>query len=145
MFISGTGIGDPEPLVVKPKVAWKMLGCGNTHGYELLELGELDSYLDGRSRKITVESLHRLIARRLAAAKSSKSPAQGSPPASSGKDATDWSGNNHSAALAQVHPTLSGAAERSPKPNLRIHSTTNRPLHRQRGQKSSAQGVHGPG
>jgi hypothetical protein len=55
------------PLVVKPKLAWRMLGCGNTHGYELLAAGELDSFLDGRGRKITVESIHRYIARRLAA------------------------------------------------------------------------------
>ena len=34
---------DIEPLVVKAKVAWKMLGCGNTRGYELLASGELDS------------------------------------------------------------------------------------------------------
>jgi hypothetical protein len=52
-------------LVVKPKVAWKMLACSNTHGYELLNAGELDSFLDGRSRKITVESIHDYIARRL--------------------------------------------------------------------------------
>ena len=26
-------VNDPEPLVVKPKVAWKMLACSNTHGY----------------------------------------------------------------------------------------------------------------
>ncbi len=64
MFIGNTGLG--EPLVVKPKVAWKMLACSNTRGYELLAAGELDSFLDGRSRKITVESIHRYIARRLA-------------------------------------------------------------------------------
>lgn len=29
------------PLLVKPKVAWKMLSCGNTRGYELLAAGEL--------------------------------------------------------------------------------------------------------
>jgi hypothetical protein len=56
-----------EPLVVKPKLAWVMLCCGNTRGYELLAAGELDSYLDGRSRKITVDSIHEYIARRLAA------------------------------------------------------------------------------
>jgi hypothetical protein len=44
------------PLLVKPKVAWKMLACGNMRGYELLAAGELDSFLDGHSRKITVES-----------------------------------------------------------------------------------------
>jgi hypothetical protein len=40
-----------EPLVVKPKVAWKLLSCGNTKGYELLQSGELESFLDGGSRK----------------------------------------------------------------------------------------------
>jgi excisionase family DNA binding protein len=54
-----------EPLLVKPKIAWKMLACGNTKGYELLAAGELDSFRDGRSRKITVESIHRYIQRRL--------------------------------------------------------------------------------
>jgi hypothetical protein len=53
------------PLVVKPKTAWKMLACSNTRGYELLAAGELISFLDGRSRKITVESIRRYILRRL--------------------------------------------------------------------------------
>ncbi len=70
------GPNDPAPLVVKPKAAWKMLACSNTRGYELLAAGELDSFLDGRSRKITVESIHRLIARRLAAAKNEAGVAQ---------------------------------------------------------------------
>jgi excisionase family DNA binding protein len=61
---------DAEPLVVKPKVAWTMLGCGNTRGYELLAAGELDSYKDGRSRKITVASIKGYVARQLAAARS---------------------------------------------------------------------------
>ena len=58
-----------EPLVVKPKVAWKLLACSNNRGYELIAAGELESFRDGRSRKITVASIHRLIARRLAAEK----------------------------------------------------------------------------
>jgi excisionase family DNA binding protein len=61
---------DVAPLVVKPKVAWKMLGCGNTRGYELLATGELESYKDGRSRKITVASINAFVARQLAAASS---------------------------------------------------------------------------
>ena len=60
-------ISDLDPLVVKPKVAWKMLACGNTRGYELLAAGELESYKEGRSRKITVASIKALVARRLAA------------------------------------------------------------------------------
>ena len=57
---------DLDPLVVKPKAAWKMLACGNTRGYELLAAGELESYKEGRSRKITVASIKALVARRLA-------------------------------------------------------------------------------
>jgi hypothetical protein len=45
-----------------------MLNCGNTRLYELLTAGELDSFLDGRSRKITVDSIRRYIARQLAQA-----------------------------------------------------------------------------
>jgi hypothetical protein len=71
MSIRSTGLSDWEsaPLVVKPKIAWKMLACSNTRGYELIAAGELDSFLDGRSRKITVESIRRYIARRLAPSK----------------------------------------------------------------------------
>jgi hypothetical protein len=60
-------------LIVKPKVAWKMLACSNTRGYELIAAGELDSFLDGRSRKITVNSIRRYIAQRLAPANNSVS------------------------------------------------------------------------
>jgi hypothetical protein len=60
------GGDDLDPLVVKPKVAWRMLACSNTKGYELLAAGELESYKEGRSRKITVASIKALIARRLA-------------------------------------------------------------------------------
>jgi hypothetical protein len=59
-------VNDLDPLVVKPKVAWKMLSCSNTQGYELLAAGELESYKEGRSRKITVASIKALVARRLA-------------------------------------------------------------------------------
>src|SRR5215472_4093607 len=67
MPVSGAP-GDLEPLVVKPKIAWKMLQCSNTRGYELLAAGELDSFLDGCSRKITVDSIRRYIARHLESA-----------------------------------------------------------------------------
>ena len=61
-------VSDLEPFLVKPRAAWQLLGCGNTHGYRLLATGELESFLDGRSRKITVESIRAYIARRLALA-----------------------------------------------------------------------------
>jgi hypothetical protein len=45
-----------------------MLGCGNTRGYELLNSGELVSFLDGRARKILVSSINDFIERKLGAA-----------------------------------------------------------------------------
>jgi len=53
-------------LIVKPSTAWRMLSVSNTRGYQLLAKGELESFRDGRSRKITVASIHRYIARHLA-------------------------------------------------------------------------------
>src|SRR5262249_23422067 len=47
----GLPLHEIEPLAVSPRVAWHLLGCGNTHGYELLDAGELESYRDGRSRR----------------------------------------------------------------------------------------------
>jgi hypothetical protein len=58
----------PEPLAVRPKIAWQMLGCGHSHGYALLERDELDSYTDGVARWVTTDSIRRYIARRLAKA-----------------------------------------------------------------------------
>jgi excisionase family DNA binding protein len=58
-----------EALVVSPHQTGVMLSCGRTRVYELLEAGELDSFRDGRARKITVASIHRYIERRLAAEK----------------------------------------------------------------------------
>jgi excisionase family DNA binding protein len=57
---------DPQPLVVRPRVAWRLLDCGNAYGYRLIAAGELESYRDGRARKITVKSIHHYIMRRLA-------------------------------------------------------------------------------
>jgi len=59
-------IHKPEVLLVKPREAWRLLGCSNTHGYSLLKAGELDSFRDGRCRKIPMESIRRFIARKLA-------------------------------------------------------------------------------
>ena len=67
MSIHSIGLGDFERLVVSPRRARHMLDCGNTRLYELLKNQELESYLDGRSRKITVELIHRYITRQLAA------------------------------------------------------------------------------
>ena len=66
MSVSSTTPADVGPLVVKPKVAWQMLSCSNTRGYELLNTGELVSFKDGKSRKITVASIKDYITRRTA-------------------------------------------------------------------------------
>ena len=74
MSIYSTGPGEAEPLVVKPKIAWRLLACSNTRGYELLSAGELESFLDGRSCKILVVSINRYIARRLAGEREAATP-----------------------------------------------------------------------
>jgi hypothetical protein len=62
------------PLAVPTRVAWEMLGISNAYGYKLLADGELDSYLEGRVRKVVVASLHAYMERKLAAAKKDKGP-----------------------------------------------------------------------
>ena len=62
---SASSGGDGGLLLAKPRTACRMLACGNTRLYELLAAGELESFLDGRSRKITVDLIDRFIARRL--------------------------------------------------------------------------------
>ncbi len=58
-------LSDDDRLVVSPRRARHLLDTGNPRLYELLATGELESYLDGRSRKITLESIHRYVQRRL--------------------------------------------------------------------------------
>jgi hypothetical protein len=58
-----------EPLVVRPRAACKMYGnCSIDELYRKIRDGEVTSYLDGRRRLITVESIKADIARGLAAA-----------------------------------------------------------------------------
>lgn len=58
------------PIVVRPRGAKTMLGnCSDDELYDLIRKGELESFLDGRRRLITVESIKAHIARGLAAAK----------------------------------------------------------------------------
>jgi excisionase family DNA binding protein len=56
-----------DALGIKPKKACKVLDCGTTHVYDLMKKRELESYLDGRSRKITTASIREYVTRRLAA------------------------------------------------------------------------------
>jgi excisionase family DNA binding protein len=54
------------PLVVSPRQAQTLLGVGRTYLYELLGRGCLDFYKEGTSTRITVASVNRHIATRLA-------------------------------------------------------------------------------
>ena len=67
-------LNDGERLVVSPRRARRLLDCGTTRLYQLIAERELDSFLDGRSRKISMESIRAFIARRLAAAGESTAP-----------------------------------------------------------------------
>jgi excisionase family DNA binding protein len=64
MSIQATG-KDSKAIVVKPARACEMLSCGRTHLYGLIAAKELDSFLDGGARKITVASIHAYIERQL--------------------------------------------------------------------------------
>jgi hypothetical protein len=69
MSIHSTGLSPDEPLVVSPRRARHMLDCGNTRLYELIAARELETFKDGKSRKITVASLKAYIARRIEASR----------------------------------------------------------------------------
>jgi hypothetical protein len=60
-----TNLGPDDRLLASLRRARTMLDCGNTQLYSLMNSGELESVWLGRSRKITVDSIQRLIARRL--------------------------------------------------------------------------------
>jgi hypothetical protein len=68
MSFHDTDLNLEEVMVVSPKRAQVLLDCGQTRLYELIAAGEVDSYRDGKSRKITVASIKARVARLLAEA-----------------------------------------------------------------------------
>jgi excisionase family DNA binding protein len=62
-----SGIPEAEALAVSPKAACRMLACSLTRLYELLNSNEIQSYRDGKSRRILVASLKSYVARQCAA------------------------------------------------------------------------------
>jgi hypothetical protein len=60
--------GAPAALVASPNTAMRMLDCSRESLYRLIKSEQLESYCEGRSRKIIVASIHAHIERRLAAA-----------------------------------------------------------------------------
>jgi excisionase family DNA binding protein len=63
-----TGRSDLEPLAVSPRKACVLLGIGNTRLYHLIGNGELESYKEGKARRITMRSIQRRFERLIAAA-----------------------------------------------------------------------------
>jgi len=61
------GIASEAPLVASPNQTMKALLVSRSTLYTLLNAGELESYTEGRSRRITVESINAYVKRRLAA------------------------------------------------------------------------------
>ena len=64
--------GGLVPLVASPNTAMRLLDCTRDKLYQFINSGELESYNEGRSRKIIVASIHALVERRLAAARASR-------------------------------------------------------------------------
>ena len=64
---SFTQIISAPPLVVRPAQACAMLNIGLTRCYELMNAGKLQSFKDGKSRKITVASIQAYIDQHLGA------------------------------------------------------------------------------
>ncbi|MGV7215904.1 helix-turn-helix domain-containing protein [Bradyrhizobium sp. UFLA05-112] len=59
-------------LVCSPQEAMRAVNCRNTKFYELLNAGELQSYMDGSRRQIVVASLVAYVQRRVDAARAEK-------------------------------------------------------------------------
>jgi excisionase family DNA binding protein len=55
------------PLVASPKQAMRAIQVSRKKLYELINTGELESYTEGKSRRITVKSINDYIERRLEA------------------------------------------------------------------------------
>lgn len=93
--IAGRADNHLEPLAVSPRQACVLLNIGVTRLYELLRGGELESYLDGRARRITMDSIRRRVARLVAGASASGTATEDMPqPGHPGRKSKEdrWSG-----------------------------------------------------
>jgi hypothetical protein len=54
------------PIAVSPADAGRLLSLGGSRIYALMRSGELESYVDGRARRVTVASISAYVARRVA-------------------------------------------------------------------------------
>lgn len=60
-------IGPKGALVATPSETMTYIGVGRAKLYELINENELESYVEGKSRKILWPSIHSYVRRRLAA------------------------------------------------------------------------------
>jgi hypothetical protein len=60
-----------EPRVTDINGGCQRAHCGKDRFYQLLHSGEIESYLDGRSRKVVIASIDAYIDRKIAQAKGS--------------------------------------------------------------------------
>jgi hypothetical protein len=75
MSLQSTGRSDDElALVVRPKVACAMLDISPPTFYQLINAGLLESYKEGAARKVTVASIRKYIANRIAKSKVPRAP-----------------------------------------------------------------------
>jgi hypothetical protein len=58
------------PRMTDVKGGCAIIGCGKSRLYELMQSGEIESYLDGAARKVSIESCNRFVDRRLAQSRS---------------------------------------------------------------------------
>jgi excisionase family DNA binding protein len=72
------------PLVASPNQAMRAIQVSRKKLYELINTGELESYTEGKSRRIIVKSINDYIERRLAAeaVRRGRAAAQGDDPSS---------------------------------------------------------------
>ena len=64
---SAMSIASEAPLVASPNQAMRAIQVSRKKLYELINTGELESYTEGRSRRISVKSINDYIERRLEA------------------------------------------------------------------------------
>lgn len=65
--MSSDSIAFEAPLVASPNQAMRAIQVSRKKLYELINTGELESYTEGKSRRITVKSINEYIEHRLAA------------------------------------------------------------------------------
>ena len=61
-----------EAIVLTPAQAQTALQCGPTRLWELINAGEIESFLDGARRRITAKSIRDYVNRKLAASPAKK-------------------------------------------------------------------------